>query len=120
MRYLESKKCGMLIYLDQEGRGIGLANKIKAYSLQDCGMDTVEANTHLGFSEDSRDFTIAADILKYFGVNEVAILTNNPKKIDVLEAQGIKIVKRIPLIIKPNRYTKKYLETKKKRMRHLL
>jgi len=120
MKYLEKKKCGLLIYLDQEGRGIGLANKIKAYALQDQGMDTIEANISLGFGEDMRDFTLAADILKYFGIKEVALLTNNPNKIAVLRREGIRVIKRIPLVIKPNRYSRKYLETKKKRMNHLL
>jgi len=120
MRYLEKKKCGMLIYLDQEGRGIGLANKIRAYALQDEGMDTVQANLSLGFGEDMRDFGIAADILKYFGVGEIALLTNNPGKIEAIEKCGIRVVRRIPLIIKPDRYSRKYLETKKRRMNHLL
>jgi len=120
LRYLEKRKCGMLIYLDQEGRGIGLANKIKAYALQDKGMDTVEANVHLGFGEDLRDYKIAADILKYFGVKEIALLTNNPAKIRDLEHHGITVVKRIPIITKSNRYNRKYLETKKKKMNHAL
>jgi GTP cyclohydrolase II len=120
MRYLEKRKCGMLIYLDQEGRGIGLANKIKAYALQDKGMDTVEANVHLGFGEDMRDFGVAAEILKYFGVEEVELLTNNPNKIADIERHGIKIIRRIPVITKANRYNKDYLETKKKKMNHLL
>jgi len=120
LRYLEKRKCGMLIYLDQEGRGIGLANKIKAYALQDKGMDTVEANVHLGFGEDLRDYKIAADILKYFGVTEIALLTNNPAKIRDLEHHGITVVKRIPIITKSNRYNRKYLETKKKKMNHAL
>lgn len=120
LKYLERKKCGMLIYLDQEGRGIGLANKIKAYALQDRGMDTVDANVHLGFGEDLRDYSAAAGIMKHFGVKEIALLTNNPKKIKGLEQHGIKVSKRIPLVIKANRYNRKYLETKKKRMNHLL
>lgn len=120
MTYLEEKKCGILIYLDQEGRGIGLANKIKAYALQDEGMDTVEANVHLGFGSDMRDFSVAADILGYFGVKNVALLTNNPNKIAVLEKAGIIVSKRVPLVIKPNRFSKKYLETKKRKMRHLI
>jgi GTP cyclohydrolase II len=120
MRYLEKNKCGMLIYLDQEGRGIGLANKIRAYALQDEGMDTVEANLRLGFGGDMRDFTVAADILKFFGVKDVALLTNNPDKIAVLESHGIRVSKRIPLIIRPNRHSKRYLETKRKKMNHLL
>jgi GTP cyclohydrolase II len=120
LRYLERKKCGMLIYLDQEGRGIGLANKIRAYSLQDQGMDTVEANVHLGFGEDMRDYSVAAQILKHFGVAEIALLTNNPAKIADLRRHGIKVVERIPLITKSNRYNRKYLETKKRKMNHAL
>jgi GTP cyclohydrolase II len=120
MRFLDKKKCGMLIYLDQEGRGIGLANKIKAYSLQDRGMDTVEANVHLGFGEDLRDYKVAADILGYFKVKEIALLTNNPKKIADMEMHGIKVLERIPLITRPNRYNRSYLETKRKKMNHML
>ena len=120
MRYLERRKCGMLIYLDQEGRGIGLANKIKAYALQDKGMDTVEANVHLGFGEDMRDFSVAAEILKHFGVKEVELLTNNPDKIADIERHGVRVIKRIPVITKENKYNKVYLETKKKKMKHML
>jgi GTP cyclohydrolase II len=120
MNYLDEQKCGMLIYLDQEGRGIGLVNKIKAYSLQDEGMDTVEANVHLGFGEDLRDYNIAADILKYFGIKEIKLLTNNPKKITDLEEHGIKVIERIPLVTKPNPYNKRYIETKKNKMKHML
>lgn len=120
MNYLDEKKCGMLIYLDQEGRGIGLVNKIKAYSLQDEGMDTVEANVHLGFGEDLRDYSIAAEILEYFKIKEIKLLTNNPKKISDLERHGIKVIERIPLVTEPNEYNKKYMETKKKKMNHML
>ncbi|NYZ73808.1 GTP cyclohydrolase II [Candidatus Micrarchaeota archaeon] len=120
LRYLERKKCGMLIYLDQEGRGIGLANKIRAYALQDRGMDTIEANVHLGFGEDLRDYSAAAAILKYFKVKDISLLTNNPKKIKDLEKHGIRVVERIPLVTKMNRYNRKYLETKRKKMKHLL
>jgi GTP cyclohydrolase II len=120
LKYLEMKKCGMLIYLDQEGRGIGLANKIRAYALQDKGMDTIEANVHLGFGEDLRDYEAAAQILRYFKVNDITLLTNNPKKIKDLERHGIRVAERIPLVTKTNRYNRKYLETKKKRMKHLL
>jgi GTP cyclohydrolase II len=120
MAYLEKKGCGILIYMDQEGRGIGLANKIRAYELQDGGMDTVEANVHLGFGEDSRDYSVTADILKYFEVTDIALLTNNPKKLKDLERHGIKISKRIPLIAKPNKYNSRYLKTKKEKMNHLI
>jgi GTP cyclohydrolase II len=120
MNYLDELKCGMLIYLDQEGRGIGLVNKIKAYSLQDEGMDTVEANVHLGFGEDLRDYSIAAEMLRCFEIKEIRLLTNNPKKISDLERHGIKVIERIPLVTKPNPYNKKYIETKKKKMKHML
>jgi GTP cyclohydrolase II len=120
LRYLERRKCGILIYLDQEGRGIGLANKIRAYALQDKGMDTVEANVHLGFGEDMRDYAVAAEILKQFGVKEIALLTNNPKKVADLERHGIKVVRRIPLITRCNRYNKKYMTTKKEKMEHII
>lgn len=120
LMYLERKKCGLFIYLDQEGRGIGLANKIKAYALQDKGMDTVEANVHLGFRSDLRDFSVAAEILRYFGVKEIGLLTNNPDKISALRKHGIKVVKRIPLVTKPTEYNRKYLRTKKEKMKHLL
>ncbi|MEW6722378.1 MAG: GTP cyclohydrolase II [Candidatus Micrarchaeota archaeon] len=120
MAYIEKKKCGILIYLDQEGRGIGLANKIKAYSLQDGGMDTVQANVHLGFGEDQRDYSAAADILRHFGITSIALMTNNPAKIKDLERHGITVSRRIPLKTRPNKYNKKYMDTKKKKMNHLL
>ena len=120
MEYLEKKECGILIYLDQEGRGIGLANKIRAYALQDQGMDTVEANVKLGFEEDMRDFSAAAEILKYLGVTKIMLLTNNPGKISSLEDNGIEVVERIPLITKTNKYNEKYIKTKKEKMGHQL
>lgn len=120
LKYLEKKRCGVFIYLDQEGRGIGLGNKIKAYALQDKGLDTVEANVHLGFDEDIRDYAAAAEILKYFGINKIALLTNNPKKIEDLEKNGIEIAKRIPLVMKPTKYNRRYLKTKKEKMRHII
>jgi GTP cyclohydrolase II len=120
MKYLEEKGCGMLIYLDQEGRGIGLANKIRAYALQDKGRDTVEANEDLGFCNDARDFGVAAEILRYFGISKVKLLTNNPKKIESLEEHGIQVVERIPLIVEATEYNIKYLKTKKEKMGHKL
>ncbi|MBU0527979.1 MAG: GTP cyclohydrolase II [Candidatus Micrarchaeota archaeon] len=120
MKYLEEHKCGVLIYLDQEGRGIGLSNKIKAYALQDQGRDTVEANRELGFCDDARDFKVAADILKFFEITEIKLMTNNPKKIEDLEKHGIKVVERIPIISKPTKYNEKYLKTKKEKMNHKL
>lgn len=111
---------GILLYLDQEGRGIGLANKIKSYSLQDKGMDTVEANIHLGFPDDLRDYSEAAEILRLLGAIEVRLITNNPKKTGGLVSCGIKIAERIPLVTKPNRFNKKYIETKRDKMNHML
>jgi GTP cyclohydrolase II len=119
LEYLEKRRCGIFIYLDQEGRGIGLANKIKAYALQDRGMDTVEANLELGFRQDMRDFSVAADILKSFGVSSIALLTNNPDKIKAMEKRGITVVERIPLLTKPTRYNRAYLKTKMTKMNHL-
>lgn len=118
MKYI--KKCGMIIYLDQEGRGIGLSNKIKAYALQDQGADTLEANLKLGFVADSRDYYPAAEILNFFKLKKIKLLTNNPLKIEDLKIHGIEVVERIPIKIKPNSYNKKYLKTKKEKMDHLL
>ncbi|MEK6981882.1 MAG: GTP cyclohydrolase II [Candidatus Micrarchaeota archaeon] len=118
MEYIQ-KNCGILIYLDQEGRGIGLSNKIKAYALQDKGRDTVQANQDLGFGADLRDYNVAVQILSTLGIKQINILTNNPEKLSGLENHGIKIVKRIPINIEPNKYNKKYLETKKNKMGHL-
>lgn len=119
MKYI-NKHHGIVLYLDQEGRGIGLANKVKAYALQDGGLDTVEANEKLGFAYDLRDFRVAASILKMLGVNSVNLLTNNPGKIKGLEENGIKIETRIAVQIKPNKFNKKYLETKRKKLGHLI
>ena len=111
---------GVLLYLRQEGRGIGLLNKIKAYALQDKGMDTVEANENLGFKADMRDYTVGVQILADFGLKKIRLMTNNPKKIEGLEKYGIEIVERFPLIIKPNTVNKKYLEAKKNKLGHQL
>ena len=114
-----SEKGGLLIYLDQEGRGIGLANKIAAYHLQDNGKDTVEANVELGFGEDERNYETAAEILNYFKVKKVKMLTNNPRKMKELEKHGID-VDQIPLKMEPTEYNGKYLESKKKKLGHML
>ncbi|MBI4440118.1 GTP cyclohydrolase II [Candidatus Woesearchaeota archaeon] len=113
------KQDGVLLYLRQEGRGIGLLNKIKAYALQDKGMDTVDANIHLGFKADERDYRIGAAILKDLGITSISLLTNNPGKVSELESNGINIGERVPLPVKPTEYTKKYLDTKKKKLGHI-
>jgi GTP cyclohydrolase II len=111
---------GVLIYHLQEGRGIGLLNKLLAYELQDNGSDTVEANQQLGFAADARDYDICVDILKLLHIRKVRLLSNNPDKISALEKQSISVVERIPLEMKPSKMTRKYLATKKKKMGHLL
>ena len=117
---LISKEGGILLYLRQEGRGIGLLNKIKAYDLQDKGMDTVEANEKLGFKADARDYTVGVQILADLGIKRMRLMTNNPKKIEGLEKYRIKIVQRVPLVIKPTTTNKKYLEAKKEKLGHNL
>ena len=111
---------GILLYLRQEGRGIGFLNKIRAYGLQDHGMDTVEANLALGFRDDERDYSVAAHMLHSLKVKSVQLMTNNPKKIGGLQALGVTISGRIPLVMPPNPYNRFYLETKKRKSGHLL
>ncbi len=111
---------GILLYLNQEGRGIGLANKMRAYALQSQGFDTVEANHRLGFEDDERNFEIGSDILRKLGVRQVRLMTNNPAKIDRLSRAGIDVVERIPLQIAPSRYNENYLATKSQKSGHLL
>jgi GTP cyclohydrolase II len=110
---------GIILYLRQEGRGIGLINKIRAYSLQDQGLDTVEANLALGFRDDERDYAVAAHMLKSLKVESVELITNNPKKIQQLTEHGIKVNKRIPHIMAPNKYNLFYLKTKAKKSGHM-
>ena len=111
---------GMVLYLRQEGRGIGLINKIRAYSLQDEGLDTVEANLALGFRDDERDYEIAAHMLKALKIESVQLMTNNPKKIDQLTRYGVKVNGRIPHIMKPNKHNRFYLETKAAKSGHMI
>ena len=118
MEMVEKEGKGAVIYLSQEGRGIGLLNKIKAYRLQDEGMDTVQANLKLGFGEDERDYGVGASIMRELGLGKVRLISNNPVKRAGLEGYGIRIVETIPLIIKPNPHNKFYLETKAKKMGH--
>jgi len=120
MKQIDEKGKGVLIYLRQEGRGIGLFNKLKAYELQEKGADTVQANIELGFEPELRDFAVAAKILKYFKIEKVNLLTNNPLKISDLEENGIKVKKRFPIEIQPSCTNEFYLKTKKEKMGHLL
>ena len=113
MQMISNNKSGVIVYLKQEGRGIGLLHKIKAYRLQEGGLDTVEANEELGFSADLRDYGVGAQILKNLGITNITIMTNNPKKLVGLEGHGLNIVSRIPIKIKPNQNNKEYLKTKK-------
>lgn len=111
---------GAVIYLRQEGRGIGLINKLKAYNLQDKGLNTADANTHLGFDVDARQYNIAIEIMKDLGIKQINLLTNNPLKIVAIENSDIEIVSRVPLIIEPKKENQSYLKTKKELMGHLL
>jgi 3,4-dihydroxy 2-butanone 4-phosphate synthase / GTP cyclohydrolase II len=120
MRMVEEAGKGVIVYMHQEGRGIGLVNKIKAYELQEQGQDTVEANITLGFKEDLRDYGIGAQILADIGVRKMRLLTNNPKKIVGLEGYGLTITERVPIEIRPNDNNRQYLQTKKKKMGHIL
>ncbi|OWP56238.1 MAG: GTP cyclohydrolase II [Thermoplasmatales archaeon B_DKE] len=118
LEYLGKQDSGMLIYLRQEGRGIGLLDKIRAYSLQDQGYDTVEANLMLGLPADKRDYTFAVEVIKYFDIKSIRLMTNNPLKMDFLQKYNIKITDRIPIISEPTPYDEFYLNTKKIRLGH--
>jgi GTP cyclohydrolase II len=111
---------GILLYLPQEGRGIGLMNKLKAYELQDAGMDTVEANRELGFADDSRDYRFSAEILKLLGARRVRLLSNNPDKVKQLEDAGIHIAERVPCQPRTSNSSRAYLRTKKQKLGHIL
>jgi GTP cyclohydrolase II len=111
---------GVLLYLPQEGRGIGIANKVRAYALQDRGLDTVDANLALGLPIDGREYATAAEVLRQLGATTVRLLTNNPRKQQALEAGGIRVLERVPLTVRPNPSNRGYLRTKVQRMGHLL
>jgi 3,4-dihydroxy 2-butanone 4-phosphate synthase / GTP cyclohydrolase II len=111
---------GALIYMRQEGRGIGFHNKIKAYALQDQGLDTVEANVTLGFAPDLRDYGVGAQIIADLGIRQLKLMTNNPKKVISLEGHGLKVIETVPIVVKPNPHNRRYLETKQKKMGHML
>lgn len=115
-----SKEKGVLLYLRQEGRGIGIINKLKAYQLQDVGFNTIEANLHLGFEEDERQYGIALDMLVHLSIDQIRLLTNNPEKLEAFSNSAIKIVERLPLVIPPQRENMAYLRTKREEMGHFL
>ena len=117
---IADRGAGILIYQLQEGRGIGLMNKLLAYELQDSGHDTVEANHHLGFEADHRNYELCVEVLRHFGVLRVRLMSNNPHKFDSLEAAGIRVAERIPIEIPPSDGTARYLKTKKAKLGHLL
>jgi 3,4-dihydroxy 2-butanone 4-phosphate synthase/GTP cyclohydrolase II len=117
---IEREGVGVLLYMRQEGRGIGIVNKLKAYKLQEEGMDTVDANLALGYAPDLRDYGIGAQILTDLGLKKIRLLTNNPQKIIGLEGYGIRIAERVPLLIEPNEFNKGYMNTKESKMGHLL
>jgi GTP cyclohydrolase II len=120
LRKIAKEPSGVLLYLPQEGRGIGLINKLKAYELQDAGLDTVEANRHLGFADDARDYEFAAEALKALGIRAVRLLSNNPDKVEQLERAGVRVVERIPCRPRTSRHSASYLRTKKDKLGHLL
>jgi 3,4-dihydroxy 2-butanone 4-phosphate synthase/GTP cyclohydrolase II len=120
MEKINEEGKGVILYMRQEGRGIGLVNKLKAYELQDKGLDTVEANIKLGFKPDLRDYGTGAQILVDLGVRKMRLMTNNPKKIVGLEGYGLKVVERVPMEIKPHEKNLIYLKTKKKKLGHIL
>jgi GTP cyclohydrolase II len=120
LRYVGQQEAGAVLYLRQEGRGIGLLNKIKAYRLQELGLDTVEANLYLGYPDEARDYKVAAKMLSLLGIESIRLLTNNPDKIEKLSQAGVAIDGRIPIVIPPNEYDEGYLAVKRDKMRHIL
>ena len=120
LKRIAQEESGVVLYLRQEGRGIGLMNKLRAYGLQDRGLDTVEANIKLGFPADLRDYGIGAQVLADLGVRKIDLLTNNPRKVVGLEAYGLEITSRVPVQVKANRHNRRYLSTKRDKLGHLL
>ena len=120
LRQIQEEGRGVLIYHREEGRGIGLINKIRAYALQDQGMDTIEANLALGFKADERNFAVCAEMFELLGVKKVRLMTNTPQKVDTMKQAGINVVERVPLNVGENRYNTKYLDTKAKKMGHYI
>jgi len=120
LRQIARERSGVLLYLPQEGRGIGLINKLKAYELQDAGLDTVEANRRLGFAADSRDYEFAAEALKALGIRAVRLLSNNPDKVKQLESAGVRVAERVPCRPRTSHHSRSYLRTKKDKLGHLL
>jgi GTP cyclohydrolase II len=120
LRKIAKEASGVLLYLPQEGRGIGLINKLKAYELQDGGLDTVEANRRLGFADDARDYEFAAEALKALGIRDVRLFSNNPDKVAQLESAGIRVVERVPCRPRTSKHSAAYLRTKKDKLGHLL
>ena len=118
MQMVEQEGKGAILYMNQEGRGIGLLNKLKAYRLQEQGMDTVEANLHLGFQMDQRDYGIGAQMLRHLGITRLRLMTNNPRKRVGLIGYGLEIVENIPIVISANEHNEKYLQTKKDKLGH--
>ena len=116
---ISQRGAGVLVYEQQEGRGIGLMAKLQAYELQDAGLDTVEANERLGFKADQREFALPAEVLKVLGITQVRLLSNNPDKVAALEHAGVEVVERIPCEVTPSTYAEDYLKTKKEKMGHL-
>ena len=120
LKQIAQNRRGVIFYLQQEGRGIGLSNKIKAYSLQDKGLDTVEANHQLGFKDDERTYENIAGMVKYLAIKKLDLMTNNPKKIKALEDMGINVNQRVPIFSNTNKYNEKYISTKKNKLGHLI